>query len=367
MPFINDKIHGSIEISELAKSIIDTSEFQRLRRINQTGALMWVFPSANHSRFEHSVGVYYLAKTFAKNITWNLDIKNKNKLIEIIGIAGLVHDLGHLAFSHLFETFLHNKNIQFHHEDLSIKLFIKICSDYKINLNSFEQNLIIKIIHPDKNWQDGIIWEDTKIGKWIFQIVASPKTGIDVDKFDYLIRDSVSCGIKTSFDFDRIIKITKIINGEIIFPWKLRFDIYNMYSTRYYLHYKIYHHKTVLSLEILISQILDELDKKYDFKNMIKNMDILSLTDNIIYDYTNINIKNILIRIETRNIPKITNKNLAKYLIPITNSICSEKTNPLTEIKYLNKNNNIITATIDDYGLLASEHFTQNTNFYFTK
>ena len=103
MIYINDRIHGNIEIDVIAQSIIDTPEFQRLRRISQTGVLQWIFPSANHSRFEHSIGVYHLAKEFAKNLLEKYELKNKEKLIKIISIAGLIHDLGHLAFSHLFE------------------------------------------------------------------------------------------------------------------------------------------------------------------------------------------------------------------------------------------------------------------------
>lgn len=367
MPFINDRIHGSIEISELAQSIIDTPEFQRLRRVCQTGALQWIFPSANHSRFEHSVGVYHLAKTFAKNLIWNLDIPKKERLVELIGIGGLVHDLGHLAFSHLFEKYLKSVGINFHHEELSQKLFKKICKEYNIKLSKKEIELILNIIHPKNTWNKGIIWEKTKIGKWIYQIVSSPVTGVDVDKFDYLIRDSVVCGINISFDFDRIIKMGRIYQDELVFPWKLRFNIFEMYFSRYQLHQRIYHHKTVLSLEILINKIFMELNKIYNFKKMINNLDILQLTDNIIFNYDNKIVRNILYRIETRNFPKKCVKEKATFIIPITNSLCSERENPLTKIKYINNTDKIIYAKIEDYGILASKNFSNTFNYYFTE
>lgn len=367
MTFINDRIHGSIEISNLAQSIIDTSEFQRLRRICQSGVLLWIFPSSNHSRFEHSIGVYHLAKLFATNLSKDLPIKNKSRLVEIISIAGLVHDLGHLAFSHLFETFLKGKGVTFHHEELSQKLFKKVCKDYKIEISEIEIEMVINIIHPPDNWEDGFKWENENIGRWVYQIVASPITGIDVDKFDYLIRDSTACGLKVSFDFDRILKMSQIINGEIVFPWKLRFNIFEMYLSRYQLHLRIYHHKTAIALEILVSQILEELGNEIDFMKKINNFDILDLTDNIIFNYKNNKIKNILNRIETRNYPKITNKENAQYLIPINNALCSEEENPLTKIKYLNKTDNIIYANINDYGILASQSYTHKINYYFTK
>lgn len=366
MSYINDHIHGIIEISELAQSIIDTPEFQRLRRICQAGVLKWVFPSANHSRFEHSIGVYHIAKTFAKNLTLNLDISNKNRLCEIIGIGGLVHDLGHLAFSHLFETFMKNQGLPFNHEELSQKLFLKISKEYKIKLTQEEQRLVINIIHPPDNWEDGFMWQKVNLGKWVYQIVASPITGIDVDKFDYLLRDSYCCGINVSFNFDRIIKMAYIFNDEIVFPWKLRFNIFEMYLSRYQLHLRIYHHKTVIALEILITQILEQLSKEDDFTTKISNLEILDLTDDIIYNYKNNKIRDILFRIETRNFPKFTTKDKANYIIHITNSISSEDQNPLTKIKYINKANNIIYATIEDYGILASQNYTHKINYYFT-
>lgn len=365
MSYIKDRIHGSIEISPIAKSIIDTPEFQRLRRICQAGVLQWIFPSANHSRFEHSIGVYHLAKSFSKNLTWSLDIENKNRLCELIGIAGLVHDLGHLAFSHLFETFMKGRGLTFHHEELSQKLFYKICKEYDIQLSEEEKLIVSNIVHPPEDWEDGFIWNKKNIGKWVYQIVASPITGIDVDKFDYLLRDSASCGMSVSFDFDRIIKMSKIIDGEIIFPWKLRFNIFEMYLSRYHLHLNVYHHKTVVALEILVSQILEELSKEDDFETKINKLDILDLTDNIIFNYKNKKIRKILFNIETRNYPKSTTKDKAKYLIPITNSLCNETENPLTKIKYLNKANNIIYAKVTDYGLLASHNYTHKINYYF--
>ena len=365
MLHINDRIHGTIEISPLAQSIIDTPEFQRLRRICQAGVLQWVFPSANHSRFEHSIGVYHLAKIFAKNLTWKLDIHNKDRLCEIIGLGGLVHDLGHLAFSHLFETFMKGRGMTFHHEELSQKLFNKICNQYKIKLTDEEKIMISNIVHPPDEWQTGFIWNKVNIGKWVYQIVASPITGIDVDKFDYLLRDSASCGLSVSFNFDRIIKMAKIIQGEIVFPWKLRFNIFEMYLSRYQLHLRVYHHKAAIALEILVLQILEELSKEDDFETKINKLDILDLTDNIIFNYKNKKITDILFKIETRNYPKLTTKDKAKYLIPITNSLCNEDENPLTKIKYLNKTDNIIYATVEDYGLLASHSYTHKVNYYF--
>jgi len=99
-----DVIHGYIKIDNLAKSIIDTPIFQRLRHIHQTGILYLVFPASTHSRFEHSIGTYYLANKMINNIKSNSDIYISDEIIMIVSIAGLCHDLGHLMYSHLFDN-----------------------------------------------------------------------------------------------------------------------------------------------------------------------------------------------------------------------------------------------------------------------
>ena len=365
--FIQDNIHGLIEISELAKSIIDTPYFQRLRRICQLGLSYKVFPSGNHTRFEHSIGVYHLAKVFSKNLVKDLEYskKFKTRLCELIGIGGLVHDIGHLAFSHLFENFLNSKNINFSHEKLSERVFDKICEEYKIKLSKNEIYFIKTLINPPDNWNEGFLLSDVKIGGWVYQIICNKENGLDVDKFDYLTRDSISCGINISFNFDRIIKMAKIVDNEIVFPWKLRHDIFDMYLSRYQLHCKIYHHKTVLSMEILIKKILSEIYLDVDFDKKINELDILDITDNIIYNYSNKNIKEILYRIDTRKIPKITDFKDAinKNKIVIKNGLSSGDNNPLNKIKYL-KNDKIVYANIKDYGILASKDYFNTITFY---
>ena len=99
---IYDIIHGNIIISPLAKKIIDTEEFQRLRNIKQLGCCNFVFPSATHTRFEHSIGVYHLSCKY-------IDILNRKKVYyneterKCITLAALIHDLGHGPYSHLFD------------------------------------------------------------------------------------------------------------------------------------------------------------------------------------------------------------------------------------------------------------------------
>ena len=105
---IYDPIHAFITITPLMQSIIDTSEFQRLRDLKQLGAVQYIYPSATHTRFEHSLGVSHLAGIMAENLMkseYSLDLPlEKSRFIEIVRIAGLIHDIGHGPFSHLYDN-----------------------------------------------------------------------------------------------------------------------------------------------------------------------------------------------------------------------------------------------------------------------
>jgi len=104
---IYDTIHGFIPISENIQKIIDTPEFQRLRDLKQLGATNYVFPSATHTRFEHSIAVSYLGKTMIENIKKNQpELNISQREIELIEIAGLIHDIGHGPFSHLWDHYV---------------------------------------------------------------------------------------------------------------------------------------------------------------------------------------------------------------------------------------------------------------------
>jgi len=378
--YIQDRIHGSIEISSLANQIIDTPEFQRLRRISQTGVLFFVFPSATHTRFEHSIGVYHLAKMLTKNLLFSspLDHSFKERLIELVGIAGLIHDLGHVAFSHMFDEFAETFPRFIKHEIRSQLIFKEICTKYHLEISEEEIYLVNSLVVPPKDYHKGIKIKDKEIGKWIYQIVANPINGIDVDKFDYLVRDSTICGIKTNFDFDRLIPQAKIIDNEILFPWKLRHNIFQMYLTRYQLHQMVYNHKTVKACEIYMMKILARLNALENFMDKFNQIDtLIKITDDLVFVSNDEIIKKYLNKIYQRKFPKlidITNslEELSEKIIPdkITSLIVSigfsnEESNPLLKIKYF-RDNEIVKPKIQDYGLLANRKHREIFYLHFT-
>ena len=122
---INCPLYGFINITPRMGFIIDTPEFKRLHNLRQLGATYLVYPSANHTRFEHSLGVSHLAK----RLLLSLREKNTNRnitdeLIELVQIAGLIHDIGHGPFSHLYDDYIIGTN-DMEHEERGIEIFKK--------------------------------------------------------------------------------------------------------------------------------------------------------------------------------------------------------------------------------------------------
>ncbi len=303
---INDIVHGSISLSRIATLIIDTPEFQRLRYLKQLSTCYFVFPNAVHSRFEHSIGTYQICKKMLHSLRKNSKIdeinlirnipelknyfstltqRNENLLddyiIELISIGALCHDLGHGPFSHLFDdNFLKNKtNVREenkYHENRSCQLLQRIIKNNDI-LSSLIPDEHIKfisnVINPNKDIHS----------EYVYQIVSNNINGIDVDKFDYLTRDSKMLNINISFNFHRLIENAMIINNIICYPKKVDSDIINMFQTRHYMHKKVYSHKTVVSSLLVVIELLENLDKIINFTKSVENpCEFIKYTDDYI-------------------------------------------------------------------------------------
>ena len=131
---INCPLHGVITLTPRMCKIIDTPEFQRLHKLRQLGATYLVYPSATHTRFEHSLGVSHLAKILMNSLKEkhpNLGIDDN--LIELYQIAGLIHDIGHGPFSHLYDDVIINPEEDLKHEKRGIEIFKNIVKRYSIS------------------------------------------------------------------------------------------------------------------------------------------------------------------------------------------------------------------------------------------
>jgi deoxynucleoside triphosphate triphosphohydrolase SAMHD1 len=304
---IYDNIHGYIVISEIAVKIIDTKYYQRLRLLHQLGTCHYVFTGAIHTRFEHSIGTYFLAgklleciiertnekklndfllkneyiKNYFKrnNHTGNLTIDNYLK--EVIKIAGLCHDLGHGPFSHVFDDIflpsIKNKESKYedHHENRSCLIIEKIILNNEFLKNTIHENeinFIKRLINPEK--------EDNS---FLFQIISNNVNGLDVDKYDYLMRDARNIGLTYSIDCSRLINDVYIIDNNICYPRQVFHNIKYLFQTRYRLHKEVYTHKVVISYQFMINDIMKLLNEMLNISDSIYDVDdFCKLNDNFI-------------------------------------------------------------------------------------
>jgi len=249
-------IHGIMEITHTIRQILDTPEVQRLRDIKQLGATYYVFPSATHSRLEHSLGVSFLAGEVGHTLQKkHPELNITNRFIELLKIAGLVHDIGHGPYSHLYDNYVRLSS-EPEHEERGLKIFEELCIRENIRLNCFEKEEIQKMINPTGN----------DIYNWKYQIIANKSCQIDVDKIDYIERDSFHLGISHSGELKRLLKLIRIgktqnDNYELIWDYKAEFDVYSLFSTRYRLHRQVYTHHTVRAFEHVIIDILKKIKK----------------------------------------------------------------------------------------------------------
>lgn len=335
-------IHGSIELSPLTIKILNTPEMQRLRDLKQLGATYLVFPSGTHSRLEHSLGVCYLAMKMGRKLKRvHPELNISNRLIELFGIAGLIHDIGHGPFSHLYDHYIRNES-EPEHEERGLLIFKNLCEREKLELSQEEIDEICKMVNP----------EGDDIYNWKYQIVANKSCDIDVDKIDYIQRDSYHLGISHTGELNRLVKLIRINKtdkgDEITWDKKLEFDIYSLFSNRYRLHKQVYKHHTICSFEYIIIKIMKKLKEKIGIK-------LANATDSIIIQYCYKNIqdelsKGILYRLHPHMykqlVLKKNNKEYEKGFIGYADNIIIEfikigfvsgdRQNPLELVNYYN-------------------------------
>jgi HD superfamily phosphohydrolase len=305
---MHDSIHGFIYLSYFAVKVIDTPQFQRLRYIKQLGTCSYVFPNAVHTRFEHSIGTYNVASECLNTIVLNTEPEAINEYLsnvtelqnyykrrynnkiyvldeyicELIKIAALCHDIGHGPFSHVFDDyFVQNTDKKdvfgASHEERSgilIEQIIKNDAELSMIITDDEIQFIKNLINPKEH----------HIG-FIYQLVSNSLTGLDVDKFDYLVRDVYLTNFQSKIDTSRLVKHIRIINNNIVYQEQAVDDIYNLLHTRYRLHKQVYCHKVVISTQFLIVDMLLALDSILHISDSILNMnDFIKITDDYIFN-----------------------------------------------------------------------------------
>ncbi|XP_067651408.1 deoxynucleoside triphosphate triphosphohydrolase SAMHD1-like [Haliotis asinina] len=274
----NDPIHGHVELHPLCVKIIDTPQFQRLRFIKQLGACYFVFPGAAHNRFEHSLGVCHLAGQLTRTLQRRQpELMISDEDILCVEIAGLCHDLGHGPFSHLFdgEFIPLVSGAKWKHEDASVEMFDHLVRENKLEAQFAQFGLTetdcifikeqIKGPLTQKHQQTDYPYQGrAKEKRFLYEIVANKRNGIDVDKWDYFARDCHMLGIKNNFDHNRFMKFSRVISVDGVMQICARdkeaSSLYDMFHTRSSLHRRAYQHRGNKIVEAMLVEALVKAD-----------------------------------------------------------------------------------------------------------
>lgn len=240
---INDPVYGSIMVpSELIFDVIEHPWFQRLRRIKQLGLTHYTFPSAQHTRFQHSLGAMHLMG-LAIDVLRSKGINISEDEAEGVTLAILLHDIGHGPFSHTLDQTLVN---DISHEELS-RLMIA-------HLDRFFDGALDIAYH---------IFTNDYPKKFLHQLVSSQ---LDMDRLDYLARDSFFTGVAEGvISYDRIIKMLTVVNDELVVEAKGVYSIEKFLISRRLMYWQVYLHKTVIAADQMLINLLKRakfLDKK---------------------------------------------------------------------------------------------------------
>ncbi|XP_028266488.1 deoxynucleoside triphosphate triphosphohydrolase SAMHD1-like [Parambassis ranga] len=303
---INDPIHGHMELHPLLVKIIDTPQFQRLRNIKQLGGAYFVYPGASHNRFEHSIGVGYLAGELAKALKSKKPEPNITDTdILCVQIAGLCHDLGHGPFSHLYDQMFIPRAVpkadpKWKHENASVQMF-----DHMVETNNLQSSMELyglnlqtdlkfikemidppKKTDPEQRKDEGSQKTDQERRSFLYEIVSNQINGIDVDKFDYFARDCHHLGIKNNFDHMRFIKFARVCENHICSRDKEVVNLYDMFATRHALHRRAYQHKVNKNIELMITDAFLKADKHIQIEGSGGKMFSLSQAKDDMEAYT---------------------------------------------------------------------------------
>ena len=272
--FIRDSVYGDINLSEFEVKVMDMPQFQRLRRIKQLGLISLIYPGATHTRFEHCLGTMNLGSKLAEELELDQDD------VDLIRISALLHDIGHGPFSHVSEGVL-----SFPHEELT-RYVVTQTSMRDLLEEKFDVNKIADIIN----------------GKGHLGPIVSGE--LDVDRMDYLLRDSHNTGVSYGIiDYERIISNLKLEDGLIL-------DIKGVQAaegalvSRYFMYPSVYQHHTT---RIVNSMFRRALQKTFDEKIIDEHeiyryddSDITSMFRNSENEY----VRDIMFRLDNRIIPK---------------------------------------------------------------
>ena len=242
-----DPIHHYIVVdNQIILDLINTPEFQRLRRIKQLGTSSLIFHGAEHSRFGHSLGVYEITRRMCNHFQRNYpsqfpgDGRWDDSERPVALCAALLHDLGHGPFSHTFEHIFHTD-----HEALTRQL---------ITSSETNINRVLKRVAPDFPAKVASVIDHTYENPQVVQMISSQ---IDADRMDYLQRDAYYTGTNFGkFDLDRVLKVMQPVKGGIAFEIAGMHAVEDYILSRLQMYLQVYFHPVSRSLEVILAHQL---------------------------------------------------------------------------------------------------------------
>ncbi|MGB9167937.1 MAG: HD domain-containing protein [Nitrososphaeraceae archaeon] len=252
---ITDPIHRYIRFTELEREIIDTPVFQRLRKIRQLAGAHLVYPSAQHTRFEHSLGTMHLAGLAGQTLLDKGYIEKKDQL-ECLRLAALLHDIGHGPFSHLFEEVLNGSGISTSsHENMGKKIIRETIIKDILEKYGYDSDCICNLSFGESP----IMFYN--------EIIAG---GLSSDIMDYLPRDSFFTGVEYGkIDYYRLISSFEVLsNGHLGINKSAINSLESMLISRFQMFKAVYFHKTVRSAEVMLLHSLLLADRQLNFSDL---------------------------------------------------------------------------------------------------
>lgn len=262
---IKDPVHGYVYISEAEKEIIDSYPVQRLHRLRQLAGAEFVYPGANHTRFEHSIGVMYLAGRLSENP--NLSQRLSEDEVQTIRIAALLHDVGHGPFSHVFEHLL-VKFLKKTHEDMTTWVIRESELRDVINGLGYDPDLIGKLAVGALN----------KPGKaFIDQMIRS---AVDADKLDFVVRDTYHTGAEYGYvDIFRVIHMLDILDENLAIDLGALSALESFILARIESFKSIYFHRVGRAAQIMIAAAMEEAKDELGLVDFQSPAEYLTLND----------------------------------------------------------------------------------------
>ena len=261
---LKDPVHSYIHINyEVVWNCLDSKEFQRLRRIRQLGGDFQVYPTAEHSRFSHSLGVYEIVRRMVTEIkSLSVELSEYDKIC--VMLAGLLHDVGHGPFSHAFEHVTNHS-----HEDYTAKII----------LGETELNQVLTEVSPRLPEDIVSIIEHNHPNDILNQIISGQ---LDADRMDYLLRDSYfSATSYGQFDLERILRtmrVRKIDENKkaLVVKYTGIHSVEDYIMARYQMYWQVYYHPVARSYEAVFIQLFNRLKNIFrDNKEYFSDMKVL--------------------------------------------------------------------------------------------